>query len=157
VSDADVRWMRVALDAAVAAGGRGEIPVGAAVVREGRLLASEGNGSIARNDPTAHAEVLALRAAAAIQQNYRLSGVTLYATVEPCVMCMGAALHARVSRLVFGCGDPKGGAAGSVLDLADHDELNHRMDVTRGILAEECAELLRRFFAVRRKAPLDGP
>jgi tRNA(adenine34) deaminase len=148
---ADVRWMRAALDEAVAAGRRGEIPVGAAVVLDGRLLALSGNASICLNDPTAHAEVMALRAAGAALRNYRLAGVTLYATVEPCAMCMGAALHARVARLVFGCEDPKGGAAGSVIDLAANRHLNHRLTVVGGILEADCAALLRQFFAARRK------
>lgn len=156
VSIADIGWMRAALDEAVAAAGRGEIPVGAVVVLDDHLLARSGNASISLNDPTAHAEVVALRAAATELHNYRLPGVTLYATVEPCVMCMGAALHARVSRLVFGCDDPKGGAAGSVLDLAAHQRLNHRMAVVRGVLETECASLLRQFFAVRRKTRRSG-
>jgi tRNA(adenine34) deaminase len=156
ISRADVGWMRAALDEAVAAAARGEIPVGAVVVLNDRLLAHSGNASISLNDPTAHAEIVALRAAAAALSNYRLPGVTLYATVEPCVMCMGAALHARVSRLVFGCDDPKGGAAGSVLDLAAHQRLNHRMTVVRGVLEVECGSLLRQFFAVRRKASRSG-
>jgi len=156
VAVADVRWMQAALEEAVAAGRRGEIPVGAAVVLDDRLLARSGNASIRLNDPTAHAEVVALRAAAAALDNYRLPGVTLYATVEPCVMCMGAALHARVARLVFGCEDPKGGAAGSVLDLAAHRRLNHRMTVVRGILEADCASLLRQFFAARRKTSRAG-
>jgi tRNA(adenine34) deaminase len=153
VTVADVQWMRAALDEAVAAGAQGEIPVGAIVVLDGHLLARAGNASISLNDPTAHAEVMALRAAAAARQNYRLTGATLYATVEPCAMCMGAALHARVARLVFGCDDPKGGAAGSVLDLAHHRQLNHRITVARGILEPECASLLRQFFAARRNTP----
>ena len=153
---ADVRWMRAALEAAIAAGERGEIPVGAAVVLGDRLLACSGNASIRLNDPTAHAEVVALRAAAAAVHNYRLPGAILYATVEPCAMCMGAALQARVSRLVFGCEDPKGGAAGSVLDLADHRRLNHRVTVVRGILEVESALLLRQFFAARRRMSRTG-
>ncbi len=153
---ADVGWMRAARDEAVAAAERGEIPVGAVVVLNDHLLARSGNASISLNDPTAHAEIVALRASAAALRNYRLPGVTLYATVEPCIMCMGAALHARVSRLVFGCDDPKGGAAGSVLDLAAHQRLNHRMTVVRGVLEAECGSLLRQFFAARRKASRSG-
>lgn len=147
---ADVRWMRAALVEAVAAGKRGEIPVGAVLVLHGRPLTSAGNASISLNDPTAHAEMLALRAAGAAVANYRLPGTTLYATVEPCAMCMGAALHARVERLVFGCADPKGGAAGSVIDLANNRRLNHRVSVTRGVLETDCSSLLREFFAARR-------
>lgn len=146
----DVRWMGVAVEEAIAAGRRGEIPVGAVVVRDGQLLSRAGNGSILLNDPTAHAEILALRAAGRSADNYRLPGAALYATVEPCAMCMGAALHARVDRLVFGCADPKGGAAGSVIDLANHDRLNHRVSVTRGVREAACSSLLREFFAARR-------
>ncbi len=149
-SATDVQWMQAALDEAVAAGNRGEIPVGAVVVLNGRPLAQAGNASILLNDPTGHAEVLAVRAAGMTRQNYRLPGATLYATVEPCVMCMGAALHARVMRLVFGCPDPKGGAAGSVLNLANHPRLNHRLEVTGGVLEAPCGNLLREFFAARR-------
>jgi tRNA(adenine34) deaminase len=146
----DTEWMALAIEEAIAAEGRGEIPVGAVVVLDERALARAGNASIARHDPTAHAEILALRAAGGALGNYRLSGATLYATVEPCAMCMGGALHARVSRLVFGCADPKGGAAGSVVDLANHPRLNHRITVVAGVLEAECVRLLQRFFAARR-------
>jgi tRNA(adenine34) deaminase len=146
----DRRWMELAIAEARAAGQSGEIPVGAVVVRDGELLTRAGNASIRLNDPTAHAEVLALRGAAEAVANYRLPGATLYCTVEPCSMCMGAALHARVSRLVFGCADPKGGAVGSVVDLANHARLNHRILVTTGVLEESCRGLLQAFFATRR-------
>lgn len=146
----DVRWMRVAIEEARSAAERGEIPVGAVVVRGGLPLARAGNASVSLHDPTAHAEVLALRAAGVAAANYRLPGATLYATVEPCAMCMGALLHARVERLVCGCMDPKGGAAGSVMDLANHERLNHRLTVTAGVLQGECRELLQCFFAARR-------
>jgi tRNA(adenine34) deaminase len=149
-SSVDARWMRVAIEEARAAAERGEIPVGAVVVRGGLSLGRAGNASVSLHDPTAHAEVLALRAAGAEAANYRLPGATLYATVEPCAMCMGALLHARVERLVCGCMDPKGGAAGSVVDLANHERLNHRLTVTTGVLQVECRELLQRFFAARR-------
>ncbi len=142
--------MQVAIAEALGAGRRGEIPVGAVVVRDGQLLTRAGNGSIRLNDPTAHAEVLALRAAGEAVANHRLPGTTLYSTVEPCPMCMGAALHARVSRVVFGCADPKSGAAGSVVDLASHARLNHRVQVTGGVLEDDCRGLLQAFFAARR-------
>lgn len=146
----DVYWMMAAIEEARAAGDRGEIPVGAIVVIGGQPLGRAGNASVSLNDPTAHAEVLALRAASSRAANYRLPGATLYATVEPCPMCMGAALHARVSRLVYGCVDPKGGAAGSVVNLANNRQLNHRVCVTGGVLEADCAALLRSFFAARR-------
>jgi len=150
LANVDARWMRVAIEEARLAAERGEIPVGAVVVRDGLPLGRAGNASVSLHDPTAHAEVLALRAAGVAAANYRLPGATLYATVEPCAMCMGALLHARVERLVCGCRDPKGGAAGSVVDLANHERLNHRLTVTTGVLQVECRELLQRFFAARR-------
>jgi len=148
--EVDQRWMRAALDDARAAGARGEVPVGALVVLDEQLLARAGNASIAEHDPTGHAEVRALRAAAARTRNYRLPGAVLYVTVEPCVMCMGAALHARVARLVYGCPDPKGGAAGSVVDLAGEPRLNHRIAVHAGVLGAESRALLQDFFRARR-------
>jgi tRNA(adenine34) deaminase len=144
--------MTAALAAAAEAGQRGEVPVGAVVVRDERLLASAGNASIAEHDPAAHAEVLALRAAARTVGNHRLTGVTLYVTVEPCLMCVGTALHARVERLVFGCADPKGGAAGSLYDVTDDPRLNHRIAVVSGVEEAACRSLLQQFFRVRRKA-----
>jgi tRNA(adenine34) deaminase len=142
--------MAVALAEARAAGARGEVPIGAAVVRDDTLLAAAGNASVADADPTAHAEVLALRAAARGADNYRLPGSVLYVTVEPCAMCVGAALWARVARLVFGCHDPKAGAAGSVVDLTAVDRFNHRIACTAGVAAPEAAALLREFFRERR-------
>ena len=146
----DDRWMAEAIAAARAAAGRGEIPIGAVVVRDGTRLARAGNASIARHDPTGHAEIRSLRAAARLVGNYRLPGATLYVTVEPCAMCMGAALHARVSRLVYGCADPKAGAAGSVIDLAADARLNHRIDVASGVAEAECRALIQQFFRSRR-------
>jgi tRNA(Arg) A34 adenosine deaminase TadA len=148
--DADRRWMAEALREARLAAGRGEVPVGAAVVRDDRLLARAGNASVAMLDPTGHAEVLALRAAAAAAGNYRLLGATLYVTVEPCAMCMGAALQARVARLVYGCADPKAGAAGSLYDLGADPRLNHRIAATTGVEAEACRALVQEFFRARR-------
>ena len=142
--------MEEAIRQAIAAGTRGEVPVGAAVVLDERLVAGAGNASIGEHDPTGHAEIRALRAAAAAAGNYRLTGAVLYVTVEPCVMCMGAALHARIARLVYGCGDPKGGAAGSLFDLAADPRLNHRIEVTAGVAEQECRELMRDFFRARR-------
>jgi len=126
------------------------VPIGAVVVRGERLLGRAGNASVAERDPTAHAEVRALQAAAAAARNYRVPGATLYVTVEPCVMCMGAALHARIARLVYGCADPKGGAAGSVFDLAADRRLNHRIAVTAGVAEAACRTLLQDFFRARR-------
>jgi tRNA(adenine34) deaminase len=150
VTEADARWMQEALRAAVAAGRRGEVPVGAVVVRDELALASAGNASVATHDPAGHAEVLALRAAGAAVGNYRLPGAVLYATVEPCAMCVGAALQARVARLVYGCADPKGGAAGTLFDLTGDARLNHRIAVTAGVGEEECRALLQAFFRARR-------
>jgi len=144
--------MTAALTAALEAGERGEVPVGAVVVRDDQLLAAAGNASIAEHDPAGHAEVVALRAAARGVRNYRLTGATLYVTVEPCLMCVGAALHARVERLVFGCADPKGGAAGSLYDVTDDPRLNHRVAVVRGVEEDACRALLQQFFRALRKA-----
>jgi tRNA(adenine34) deaminase len=143
--------MRQALACASEAYAQGEVPVGAVLVDgRGAELARAANAPIASSDPTAHAEIVALRAAGAKLRNYRLPGSTLYVTLEPCVMCVGALIHARVARLVFAALDPKSGACGSVFDLAATRELNHRIDVTRGVLADESGALLRRFFAERR-------
>jgi tRNA(adenine34) deaminase len=142
--------MEAALAQAAAAGQREEVPVGAVLVRGDRLLARAGNAQRTAADPTAHAEIRVLRLAAARVGNYRLPGSTLYVTLEPCAMCVGACLLARVERLVFGCVDPKAGAAGSVLGLTDHVGLNHQVRVEAGVRAEAAAELLRRFFAARR-------
>jgi tRNA(adenine34) deaminase len=143
--------MTAALAAAGAAAERGEVPVGAVVVRDDRPLAVAGNASIAEHDPAGHAEVLALRAAARAARNYRLTGATLYVTVEPCLMCVGAALHARIERLIFGCADPKGGAAGSLYDVTDDSRLNHRIVVVSGVEEAACRTLLQQFFRARRK------
>ena len=144
------RWMREALALARAAQARGEVPVGAVVVRDGTIVGRGGNAPIAANDPTAHAEIAALRAAAAVAGNYRLSDCDLYVTLEPCAMCAGAIMHARVRRLVFGASDPKTGACGSVIDLFADARLNHHTRVTGELLAGECGALLSAFFAARR-------
>jgi tRNA(adenine34) deaminase len=148
----DQRWMERALAEARAAAARGEVPVGAVVVREGRLLAAAGNASIATADPTAHAEVCAIREAGRLAGNYRLPGAELYVTLEPCAMCVGAALTARLARIVFACHDPKAGAAGSVVDLTCVAGLNHRLVCTPGVGAAEAAALLQDFFRARRAA-----
>ena len=146
----DGRWMREALVLARQAEAAGEVPVGAVLVKDGVLAGSGWNQPIGAHDPTAHAEVMAMRAAAQALGNYRLTGTTLYVTLEPCAMCAGALVHARVARLVYGAADPKTGAAGSVFDLTRTDQLNHRLEVTGGVLATECGGLLREFFARKR-------
>lgn len=149
-SDADVAFMRTALELGREAAGGEEVPVGAVVVAGGSVIGRGRNRSIADRDPTAHAEIVALRAAAAEVGNHRLPQATLYVTLEPCVMCVGAMLHARIARLVFGAYDDKAGAAGSVFDLCGHRQLNHRIEVNGGLLADECGSLLRSFFETRR-------
>ena len=144
--------MRAALALAEQARGAGEVPVGAVVVQNGVVIGSGFNSPIGCHDPSAHAEILALRAAAAALDNYRLSGCTLYVTLEPCVMCSGAILHARIGRLVYGAPDPKTGACGSVLNLFSESRLNHHTAVEGGMLAEECGRLLKSFFQGRRGA-----
>lgn len=146
----DEEFMRSALREASLAARNGEVPVGCVIAREGSIVARAGNRTIIDCDPTAHAEIVALRAAATAMRNHRLSGVTLYVTVEPCAMCAGAMLQARVDRLVYGADDPKGGAVRSCFAVLDHPVLNHRLAVTPGILAEEAALLLREFFQARR-------
>ena len=148
----DSHWMREALREAERAGRRGEVPVGAVVVGAGRVLGRAGNAIEATQDPTAHAEMLALRQAAAALGTRRLLATTLYVTLEPCAMCAGAAVLARVPRLVFGATDPKSGACGSLCNIAADPRLNHRCQVRGGVLERECAELLRGFFAALRAA-----
>jgi tRNA(adenine34) deaminase len=153
-SDADDVFLRAALDEARIAAAAGEVPVGAVIVHEGTVIARAGNRTIRDGDPTAHAEIVALRAAAAVLGNYRLAGCTMYATVEPCSMCAGALIQARIERLVYGCDDPKGGAVRSCFAVLDSTALNHRVSVTAGVRTAECAALLQEFFASRRrKAP----
>jgi tRNA(adenine34) deaminase len=143
--------MREAMDLAHLAWAAGEVPVGAVVVQDGKIVGRGWNRPISTNDPSAHAEIVALRDAAMRLGNYRLTGCTLYVTIEPCVMCTGAIFHARVARVVYGADDPKTGAAGSVVDLYAEDQLNHHAEVTRGILAEECGGLVSAFFAKKRQ------
>ncbi len=147
---ADEKWMRIALAEAGRAREAGEVPIGAVIVRNGELLAAAHNHPIALNDPSAHAEILVIRAAAAAVGTYRLPGTTLYVTLEPCLMCAGAILHARIERLVFGAADPKGGAAVSLYRLFEDRRLNHAVAVTEGILREACAEILSGFFREKR-------
>jgi tRNA(adenine34) deaminase len=146
----DHDFLREALELAKDAERGGEVPVGAVVVLDGRVMGRGRNSPIARNDPTAHAEILALREAAAATGNYRLEGATMYATLEPCVMCAGALVAARVSRLVFGARDLRFGGVRSKFRLADTDVLNHRVEIVEGVLGAECAELMQRFFNSRR-------
>lgn len=146
----DIGFMREALAEAHAAAERGEVPVGAIVVHEGRVIARGHNRTLTDNDPTAHAEMVVLRAAAASMRNHRLNGATLYVTVEPCAMCAGALIQARVARLVYGCPEPKGGAVCSSFQVLDHPAVNHRVEVVSGVLADECARVLQEFFGVRR-------
>ncbi len=150
----DLEWMEVALFEARAAEAACEVPVGAIVVApDGETLLARGNNQVMRaSDPTAHAEIVALREAGLALSNYRLTGCTMYSTLEPCAMCAGAILHARLSRLVFAARDPKAGACGSVLGVMNHPALNHRVEVSEGLLAEDCGALLTDFFRRRRAA-----
>jgi tRNA(adenine34) deaminase len=147
---ADERFMGEALDLARRAEAAGEVPVGCVIVLEGRVVATGFNRPVGGNDPTAHAEVEAMRAAARAIGNYRLTGCTLYVTLEPCAMCAGAMVHARIARLVYGAADPRAGAAGSVFDLVQSEALNHRIPVEGGVLGEQSRALLQAFFRERR-------
>jgi tRNA(adenine34) deaminase len=149
-SDSDELWMTEALRAAQRALEAGEVPVGAVVVCDGRIVGRGWNCNISNSDPTAHAEVLALREAGANVGNHRLGDCELFVTIEPCAMCAGALVHARLKRLVYGADDPKAGAVHSVMEVLNHPRLNHRMEVRRGVLAGHCAELLQAFFRERR-------
>lgn len=146
----DLSFMRRALELAREAEAAGEVPVGAVLVADGRIVGEGWNRPISECDPTAHAEMIALRRGAREIGSYRLTGTTLYVTLEPCAMCAGAMVHARVERLVFGAPDPKSGAAGGVFDIVRSPRLNHRLEVTGGVLGEACGELLRGFFRDRR-------
>ncbi|HEY2107338.1 MAG TPA: tRNA adenosine(34) deaminase TadA [Candidatus Binataceae bacterium] len=146
----DLAMMEAALEEAAAGATEDEVPVGAVIALEGRIIARAHNRPIALCDPTAHAEMLALRAAGQALQTYRLAGATLYVTLEPCTMCMGAMVNARIARLMFGARDPKAGAAGSVYDLGRDGRLNHRIEIYPGLQEMKCAEILSRFFSRRR-------
>ena len=149
-AELDRQFMEQALEQAGLAALAGEVPVGAVIVRNGELISKAFNQPITNHDPSAHAEMLALRQAALSAENYRLPGTTLYVTLEPCIMCAGAMLHARVDRIVYGAADPKTGAAGSVLDVFSSKQINHQTVLEGGMMAEECGQLLRDFFKERR-------
>jgi tRNA(adenine34) deaminase len=148
----DAIFMQQALSQAHNAWALGEVPVGALVVKDGEVIATGFNQPIGTHDPTAHAEIMALRAAAAIVGNYRLPGCELYVTLEPCAMCAGAMMHARLARVVYGAADPKTGVCGSIVNLFEQSKLNHHTEVVGGVMAEECGKLLKEFFAERRMA-----
>jgi tRNA(adenine34) deaminase len=148
--DAEVRFMRRALELARMAEDAGEVPVGAVLVKDEEIIAEGWNQPIRDHDPTAHAEMIALRAAGRVLGTYRLTDTTVYVTLEPCPMCAGAMVHARVRRLVFAAVDPRAGAAGTVFNIVQHPALNHRIECTGGLMAEECGALLRDFFVARR-------
>jgi tRNA(adenine34) deaminase len=149
-AELDRQFMQQAIEQAQLAALAGEVPVGAVLVRDGQVISTAFNKPITNHDPSAHAEMLALRQAADAEQNYRLPGTTLYVTLEPCTMCAGAMLHARVDRVVYGAPDPKTGAAGSVVDVFASKQINHQTSVNGGIMAEECGQLLKTFFKERR-------
>jgi tRNA(adenine34) deaminase len=149
-AELDRQFMEQALEQAGIAALAGEVPVGAVIVRNGEVISRAFNQPITNHDPSAHAEILALRDAAASAENYRLPGTTLYVTLEPCIMCAGAILHARVDRIVYGAADPKTGAAGSVLDVFSSKQINHQTVIEGGMMAQECSQLLRDFFKERR-------
>lgn len=148
--DADSTFMQLALEEASAAAVAGEVPIGALMVRDGKILARSGNRTIRDCDPSAHAEMVVIREAARSLKNYRLAGTTLYVTLEPCSMCAGAIIQARIPRLVYGADDPKGGAVRSCFEVLTNASLNHQVEVVPGALAAECASLLQSFFATRR-------
>ena len=147
----DILWMQHAIKLAQHAESIGEVPVGAVIVKDNKIVSEGWNQPISSNDPTAHAEVIALRAAAKELENYRVIDTTLYVTLEPCTMCAGALIHARVKRVVFGATDPRTGAAGSVFDILNTNKLNHVVEIEKGVLEEDCAELLKQFFKKKRQ------
>lgn len=153
----DAAWMELALEQARMAEAAGEVPVGALVIKDGEIIGRGHNRNLLDNDPTAHAEIVALRQAAAHLGNHRLTGCAIYATIEPCSMCAGALIHARISRLVYGASDVKAGAAGSALQVLNHPRLNHKMEVTAGILGDRCSEMLQDFFRRKREPAAPEP
>jgi tRNA(adenine34) deaminase len=153
----DLDYLRAAIAEAQSAEANGEVPVGAVVVHENKIIGRGQNRVLRDSDPTAHAEIVALREAGRVLANYRLEDCTLYATLEPCAMCAGAILHARISRLVYAAPDPKAGACGSVLSVMNHPQLNHKVEITSGLLAEECGQMLTNFFLQRRGKKLQNP
>jgi tRNA(adenine34) deaminase len=150
MSESDLEFMRAALEEARTAAERCEVPIGAVLVHEGKIIARAYNRTLTDNDPTAHAEMVAIRAAAQIVGNHRLNGTSLYVTVEPCAMCAGALIQARVARLIYGCAEQKGGAVRTCFQILDHPAVNHRVEVISGLLAEECVSVMQEFFAQRR-------
>ena len=151
----DEKWMTLAIKQAVKADTEGEVPVGAVIVKDGQLIAQAHNQPISTNDATAHAEIQLLRAAGKLQKNYRLIDTTIYVTLEPCAMCLGAMMHARIKRIVYGASDPKTGVCGSHVDLSSESFFNHEMEISGGVLEKECKELLQSFFKSRRKDNLN--
>ena len=149
-TEQDIKWMQHAIRLANHAESTGEVPVGAIIVKDNKVIAEGWNQPITGNDPTAHAEVIALRAASQAVENYRLVDTTLYVTLEPCVMCAGALIHARVKRVVFGATDPRTGAAGSMFNILNTTKLNHTIEIEQGVLENECAHLLKEFFKKKR-------
>ena len=146
----DEKWMQIAINESNAARSEDEIPVGAVIVKNGQLIAQAHNQPVSTNDPTAHAEIQAIRKAGEKEKNYRLVGTTLYVTLEPCLMCLGALMHARIERIVFGAKDTKNGVCGSLVDLTNASQFNHHTFVTSGVLEKQCQEILRSFFKLRR-------
>ena len=149
--DRDIEWMRAALDLAAEGREYGEVPVGAVVVLDGTVIGRGYNQPISAHDPTAHAEIVAIRDAASRIRNYRLTGASLYVTIEPCQMCVGAMVHARIARLVYGAPEPKAGAVESAIRALDHPSLNHRVEATGGVLLDDCRQMMQSFFQERRR------
>src|SRR5579871_1916220 len=147
----DAAWMQLALEQAALAAQAGEVPVGALVIKDGEIIGRGHNRNLLNDDPTAHAEIVALREAAARLKNHRLTGCTMVTTIEPCSMCAGALIHARIARLIYGAADAKAGAAGSALEVLNHPRLNHKMEVTAGVLADRCSEIIQEFFRRKRE------
>jgi tRNA(adenine34) deaminase len=150
--DGDEQFMRAALEQAAMAEGVGEVPVGAVIVKDGEIIARAHNRNLLDTDPSGHAEMIALRAAAQKMKNHRLGGCELFVTMEPCAMCAGAIVHARIARLVYGATDPKAGAVESAMQVVNHPKLNHQMEVKAGVLAKGCGEIVRQFFRKKREA-----
>ena len=148
--DEDERWMKIAIQEAIKAEKEDEVPVGAILVKDGLLIAKAHNQPISTNDATAHAEIQLIRSAGKKQENYRLTGTSLYVTLEPCAMCLGAIMHARIKRIVYGAHDPKTGACGSSENLIDSNCFNHKIDLVSGVLENQCKQLLKKFFISRR-------
>lgn len=148
--DCDTGFMQEALEEARSAAAAGEVPIGAVLILDGKVIARSGNRTIRDCDPTAHAEIIVLRKAAQVVDNYRLAGTTLYVTIEPCSMCAGAMIQARILRLVYGANDPKAGAVRTYFQILSNPSLNHQVEITAGVLADECAEVIQYFFAKRR-------